>query len=101
MLFLIGCTKKDSPPPIVPDVVENFSVVTITVNGVSSAGTFYGVSSQPQIRVSFSAPVKRSTATSILLNAANGEVLLIIWFIRTVTALYCCSLQHPGPDYTI
>ncbi|HZH95935.1 MAG TPA: glucoamylase family protein, partial [Flavisolibacter sp.] len=72
MLFLIGCTKKDSPLPIVPDVVENFSVVTITVNGVFSAGAFYGVSLQPQIRVSFSAPVKRSTATSILLNAANG-----------------------------
>ena len=71
LLLLLGCTKKDPPPPVAP-VVENFSVLAVTVNGVSSANVFYGVSLQPQVRLSFSAPVKRSTATSILLNVTNG-----------------------------
>ncbi len=71
-LLMIGCNKKNAPSPVDPPLAENFSLQAITINGVLVPASFYGVSLQPQIKFLFSSPVKRSTATTILLNAAAG-----------------------------
>ncbi|HEY0041958.1 MAG TPA: glucoamylase family protein [Flavisolibacter sp.] len=74
LLILLGsCSKKDSPAPVNPPAPENFALQSATINGVSASSTLRGVALQQPVRLQFSAPVKRSTASSILLNAANGS----------------------------
>jgi hypothetical protein len=83
----IGCSKKESSTPVQPPVTENFSLQSVTINGVSTAPTLNGVSQQPQIKFTFSAPIKRSTASTILLNAASGS-----------SAAYTLSFQSNDND---
>ncbi|HEY0067090.1 MAG TPA: glucoamylase family protein [Flavisolibacter sp.] len=66
-----GCSKKEgSPTPPVPQ--ENFGVKFITINGIAVSGTPDSVDYSPLIKISFTAPVNRGTATGILLNTSGG-----------------------------
>ncbi|HZH65844.1 MAG TPA: glucoamylase family protein [Flavisolibacter sp.] len=67
-----GCSKKEASTPVQPPVTESFSLQSVTINSVALSVTLYGVALQPQLKLTFSAPVKRSTASTILLNAATG-----------------------------
>lgn len=71
--IILSCNKKENPPPVDPPVAENFSLQSVTVNGLSTSSTLRGVSLQPVIRLNFSAPVKRTTVSTILFNTANGS----------------------------
>jgi hypothetical protein len=69
--FASGCSKKeDSPTPPAPQ--ENFAVKSITINGAAVSGTPDSVDYSPLIKISFTAPVNRGTATGILLNTSGG-----------------------------
>ena len=69
-----SCKKSDKPiPPVVPPVAEIFQLSTATVNG-NAATTQYGVNTSSIIRLSFSAPVDRTSITNgILLAPKNGS----------------------------
>lgn len=75
ILFCWSCSKKENPPASDTSVPENFSLQSATINGISAANTIRGVSLQQAIRLSFSAPVKRTTTSAILWNAANGSAV--------------------------
>lgn len=69
--FAFGCSKKQNTPTP-PVTQENFVVKLITVNGIAVSGTPDSVDYSPLIKVSFTAPVNRSTASGILLNTSGG-----------------------------
>ena len=71
-----SCSKNDStssippPPPVAPSPL---TVTTLQVNGVSSGFNYYGINITPVVKISFSAPVNRSTANgSISLKDNSG-----------------------------
>ena len=88
LVLVLSCGKKDDGQPTPPP--ENFSVSSITINGATVSSTVRGVSLQQPIRVSFTAPVNRSTVSSILLSSSgtsnssynisyqNGDSVLIL-----------------------
>jgi len=66
LLFLIallnGCKKNTdniSPPPPTPTPLP-LSLTTLKVNGVNNGFTYYGINTNPVVKISFSAPVDRS-----------------------------------------
>jgi hypothetical protein len=69
--FAFGCSKKEAPPTP-PVQQENFAVKLVTINGTAVSGTPDSVDYSPLIKISFTAPVNRSTATGILLNTSGG-----------------------------
>lgn len=72
VLLLFACKKKDnSSPPITPAL---FDLAGVAVNGNSGGLTYYGVSTTPTIRLSFTTPVDRSTMANgiTLTNTSNG-----------------------------
>ena len=70
-IVFIGCNKENNPPGDNPPP-ENFSLQSATINGVSLSSTLRGVALQASTRLSFSAPVNRSTVSSILFNTSSG-----------------------------
>jgi hypothetical protein len=69
--FTFGCSKNEgSPTP--PVTVETFTVKSVTIDGTAVSGTPDSVGYSPLIKISFTAPVNRSTATGILLNTSGG-----------------------------
>jgi hypothetical protein len=71
-ICIISCSKKEGQPPINPPTPGSFSLQSATINGAPASTLSRGIALQPSIRLSFSAPVKRSTVAGILLNTANG-----------------------------
>ena len=74
-VLLHGCSKSPgnntTPPPPPPPPTLTFT--TMTVNGVSAGFTYYGINTTPVIKLSFSAPVNRSTvANSFILKNSSG-----------------------------
>lgn len=58
--LIASCGKSNDGPPAPP---ANFAYVAASVNGVSNGGFEYNVTARPVIRLSFSAPINRSTVT--------------------------------------
>lgn len=89
LLLAPSCKKSDNnnaaPPP-----TQNFQLNSVTINNISSSSLLYGVPFLPPIKLSFSAPVKRSSITSgvslqsntstATLNAAfqNGDSVVLL-----------------------
>src|SRR5690606_23476209 len=60
-------TGAPQPPP----VFSTFSFNNLTVNGLNKGLTYYGLNTQPQIKISFSAPVQQNTVAQNV-KLANG-----------------------------
>jgi hypothetical protein len=64
-LLIAGCSKSGgditSPPPVTP---ASFSFAALSVDSVSAGFTYYGVSTRPAIRLSFSDAVLRSSVAA-------------------------------------
>lgn len=73
ILLFLGCSKKENPPATTPPASENFSLQAATINGISATSIIRGVALQQPVRLRFSAPVKKSTTSSILFNTATGN----------------------------
>ena len=73
--FCWSCSKKENPPAVNPPATENFTLQSATINGISATSTLRGLSLQQAVRLSFSAPVKRTTASAILWNTAIGTAV--------------------------
>lgn len=69
--FVGGCSKKEGAP-VPPPPPDNFTVRTVTLNGTTVSGTPDSVNYSPILRISFSTPVNRSTASGILINTSGG-----------------------------
>ncbi|HYO21091.1 MAG TPA: glucoamylase family protein [Flavisolibacter sp.] len=73
VVIVLSCSKKDNPPATNPPVSENFSLQSVSINNIPATSTLRGVSLQQPVKLTFSAPVKRSTTLAILFNTANGN----------------------------
>jgi hypothetical protein len=89
-LFAISCKKKNKEQEIVTaNTIFNLSNATINNNNFSSL--MYNVNTLPQIKFSFSAPVKTNTiASAISLKNING-----------VNVAYTTTLQNADKDLVI
>ena len=79
MMLLYSCSKKGSntpdpvPPPPTP---TGLTFTTLTVNGVSNGFSYYGINTTPVVKVTFSAPVNRSTVSnSFILKNNSGTAI--------------------------
>jgi hypothetical protein len=72
-LLFFSCGEKEETTP--PVVVERFELKAVSINGAVVSGTPNNVNTRPIIRISFSAPVNRSTTGGILLNADGGTAV--------------------------
>jgi hypothetical protein len=74
MLLFFACKKEDkpsSPPP----VAEVFSIKQILLNNSVETSLRYDVNTEPRIRVAFTAPVNRSSASAVLFNTSTGAAV--------------------------
>ena len=74
LVFVLGCSKKNSnvTPPVV--IESDFIQTAIFFNGTNNGSTtFNNTNTNPTLKITFNKPVKRSTAGSnILLTESNG-----------------------------
>ncbi|MDB5200117.1 MAG: beta-glucosidase [Chitinophagaceae bacterium] len=80
ILLLHSCSKNSgstpTPPPAPPPAPSALTFTTVSVNGVSTGFTYYGINTTPVIKFTFSAPVNRSTvATSFILKNSSGATV--------------------------
>ncbi len=73
---LFSCKKNTAPitpPPVIPPA---FNETSLKVNGISNGFTYYTVSTSPEIKISFSAPVDQNIEANTLSfkNAAGTAV---------------------------
>lgn len=70
MVFFVHCKKPSNPSaqPPPPPPSSNFDVATQTINSVNfnSAQTLYGITNNPDIKISFSDKIDRSTVASAI-----------------------------------
>jgi hypothetical protein len=106
MIILIFSCKKDSSTTKPPPAPSSFNVLGITING-STAGSamLYNVSVNPAIKVSFSAPLKTSSATSsnIVFIGSSGYVTGNYTFANSDSTLIIqpASALQPLTSYTV
>ena len=80
VLMFVSCKKTDpssivNPPPPPPGVNENFSYVSTAINGVATL-PFKNISRTPAVRVRFSVPINRTSATQkIMITDLNGATV--------------------------
>ena len=70
--ILFSCSKKDNStpePPVQPP--KPFSATTITVNGQNYSSVFYEVNFNPEIKISFTAPLDESSVAANV-SISNG-----------------------------
>jgi len=72
-ICLLEACKKDNPPPTVSFYVKHFQV-----DGLPQKANYNGVSLTPQIVVSFSAPVNRSSVVGQIVLAGNSVIPLTL-----------------------
>ena len=78
VLMFVSCKKTDpssivNPPP--PGITENFSYVSTAINGVATL-PFKNISRTPAVRVRFSVPINRTSATQkIMITDLNGATV--------------------------
>jgi hypothetical protein len=80
MLLFFACKKENKPSPP-PPVAEVFSIKQILLNNSAATSLRYDVHTEPSIRVEFTAPVNRSSASAVLFNTSTGAAV-------TYTAVY-------------
>ncbi|MBC7902356.1 MAG: Ig-like domain-containing protein [Gemmatimonadaceae bacterium] len=72
LITAVSCKKTDNDPAPSPGS-GTFSFVASSINGNNSGSfTYQNISTNPEIRLSFSAPVDRNTATAITLAENSG-----------------------------
>src|SRR5690606_23457369 len=71
-----GCDKGDNSPPTPPVTPASFSFSSFSLNGQAGGYAYRHVNTTPVLKVSFSAPVNRSTvnANVSFINAAGSNV---------------------------
>ncbi len=75
VLFCIACNKNTSRPPAPPPPAESFYFNKASINNVVS-NNFSGTDIKPQVKLSFTAPVGKSSATAaILFKDANANLI--------------------------
>ena len=94
MIMFIGSCKKGNDNNTPPPVAQVFRLNSVTINN-SSSSLQYGVPFTPVIKISFSAPVKRSTIAAGIILQSNTSLV-------SLNALYqngdsVVSLQPSGP----
>ncbi|MFT3932579.1 MAG: glucoamylase family protein [Chitinophagaceae bacterium] len=75
IVLLASCSKKDSggTTPVTPPVTPaSFAFNSLTVNGVYSGFTYYGVNGSPLIKLSFLAALDRSSVANGISFKDNG-----------------------------
>ncbi|MEO6683480.1 MAG: glucoamylase family protein [Ginsengibacter sp.] len=81
LIFLIGCSKKEAPAPVEPEVffVSSFS---INEKNENRPNLFFDVAGKPTFRISFSSPVdKNSIKNNIrIINRAGADVATTMSF---------------------
>lgn len=84
VLFLFACRKNENSgeKPVVP-IEQSFTYVSSTING-KAIGPFTGVSFTPEIKINFSAPVKRAAVVPqiLIFNKEAGVVQCSYGFER-------------------
>ncbi len=106
MIILIFSCKKDSSTTKPPPAASSFNVLGITVNGITAGSTtLYNVNITPVIKVSFSAPLNTSGATSsnIVFIGSGGYVTGNYTFANSDSTLIIqpSSALQPLASYTI
>ncbi|HEX5150526.1 MAG TPA: glucoamylase family protein [Parafilimonas sp.] len=87
--ILFSCSKNGDSPPEPPVPSKPLNATTITVNGQNYSSVFYNVNFNPEIRISFSAPLDGSsvassvsitngTPVSFTTSLSNGDSTLIV-----------------------
>lgn len=77
ILFVVGCKKGNEnnpePQPVIP---TSFSFAALRVDGGFSGFNYYNVTSQPTIKLSFSAPIDQtSVAKNIVIKDNSGALI--------------------------
>lgn len=80
-LILVSSCSKNNNSPVTSPAPASFSFTSLTVNGRFAGYTYYNTSRIPEIRLSFSAPINRSTVR----NAFNLTDITGIAVNTTVT----------------
>ncbi len=90
MTCLFGCKKSNDSTVTPPPVAENFKINSVSINNNSSTAILYDVPRNPGLKISFSAPVKRSSINAgvdlqnrtslVALNAIfqNGDSVVVL-----------------------
>ncbi len=75
LLFLFGCSKNSSEDAL--PVVDPFTFVSATVNGISDSSLFFNeVGTSPSIKLFFSDPIDiASVQENLLFNQSSGEAI--------------------------
>jgi hypothetical protein len=77
-VFFAGCKKEDasSPTPTPPVTPTSFSFNAFRLNGQFNGYTYYNVNTTPVLKLSFSAPVNRTTVSGsfFLKNSAGTNI---------------------------
>ncbi|GAC1442277.1 MAG: hypothetical protein NVSMB63_10460 [Sediminibacterium sp.] len=72
MIFVTSCSKNNNSP-VTSAAPASFNFASLTVNGRFAGYTYYNTSRSPEIRLSFSAPINRSTVRNAFnLTDVNG-----------------------------
>lgn len=78
MIVLNSCSKNTgstTTPPPPPSPPSPLSVTIIKINGIASGFSYVGINTTPVIKLSFSAPVNRSSVTAFSLKDNNGTTV--------------------------
>lgn len=76
LTLITACKKSETTNPVTPPA-QNFQLSNLTINNNSSTALQYGVPFTPALKLSFTAPVKRSTISSgVSLQSSNSTVTL-------------------------
>jgi hypothetical protein len=105
IILIISC-KKDSSTTKPPPPASSFNVLGITVNDTTAgSAVLYNVSVNPVIKVSFSSPIKTSSATSsnIVFIGSGGYVTGNYTFANSDSTLIIqpASALQPLTSYTV
>ncbi|MEP6712721.1 MAG: glucoamylase family protein [Ferruginibacter sp.] len=106
LLLFVSCKKNaDSPGNIVTSPAENFRLNVFTINNNNSSNIQYGIPFSPLIKITFTAPVKRSTiAAGIILQTTTGATTGLNAVFQngdSVVSLQPASPLNPITKYTL
>ncbi len=100
---MAGCKKSDNNNPVTPHT-QTFQLSSVTLNNNSITPVRYGVPFTPALRISFTAPVKRSTIPSgVSLQSSASTVTLTAVFLNgdSVVVLMPSNPLAPITKYTL
>ncbi len=95
----VGCKKNKDSTVTPPPVSQNFKINSVAINNNTGVTTLYNVPRNPALRISFSAPVKRSSIAAgidlqsktslVALNAIfqNGDSVVLLQPVNPLSSI--------------